>query len=91
MRCFGLSSRYPLFSAIQLHPTKPALWIMAASWEFEENANIVAARGDYMFPFICFRFLPKSVSQLRLTFASALHSFDATRSSTKSWASAALA
>lgn len=30
--------------AIQLHPTKPALWIMAASWEFEENANIVAAR-----------------------------------------------
>ncbi|GAB5585659.1 U3 snoRNP protein [Umbelopsis nana] len=30
--------------AIQLHPTKAPLWIMAASWEFEENANIVAAR-----------------------------------------------
>jgi hypothetical protein len=35
-----------LFSAIQLHPTKAPLWIMAASWEFEENANIVAARGE---------------------------------------------
>ncbi|CAM0143018.1 U3 snoRNP protein [Umbelopsis sp. WA50703] len=30
--------------AIQLHPRKAPLWIMAASWEFEENANIVAAR-----------------------------------------------
>lgn len=34
-----------LLSAIQLHPRKAPLWIMAASWEFEENANIVAARG----------------------------------------------
>ncbi|CAG8461335.1 10171_t:CDS:10 [Ambispora gerdemannii] len=30
--------------AIQLHPTKPELWILAAKWEFESNANIVAAR-----------------------------------------------
>ncbi|KAL1920616.1 uncharacterized protein VTP21DRAFT_993 [Calcarisporiella thermophila] len=30
--------------AIQLHPSKTSLWILAASWEFEENANIVAAR-----------------------------------------------
>ncbi|KAF7731784.1 U3 snoRNP protein [Apophysomyces ossiformis] len=30
--------------ALQLHPTKAPLWIMAASWEYEENANIGAAR-----------------------------------------------
>ncbi|KAF9179363.1 U3 snoRNP protein [Haplosporangium sp. Z 11] len=30
--------------AIQLHPTNEKLWILAAAWEWEENANIVAAR-----------------------------------------------
>ncbi|KAG0348325.1 U3 snoRNP protein [Podila minutissima] len=30
--------------AIQLHPTNEKVWIMAAAWEWEENANIVAAR-----------------------------------------------
>ncbi|KAI8371436.1 U3 small nucleolar RNA-associated protein 6-domain-containing protein [Radiomyces spectabilis] len=30
--------------AIQLHPTKAPLWIMAASWEYEGNANMAAAR-----------------------------------------------
>ncbi|KAG0343041.1 U3 snoRNP protein [Podila humilis] len=30
--------------AIQLHPTNGKIWIMAAAWEWEENANIVAAR-----------------------------------------------
>ncbi|ORX93777.1 hypothetical protein K493DRAFT_284390 [Basidiobolus meristosporus CBS 931.73] len=30
--------------AIQLHPAKPSLWIMAASWEFEDNLNTTAAR-----------------------------------------------
>ncbi|KAG0170590.1 U3 snoRNP protein [Apophysomyces sp. BC1034] len=30
--------------ALQLHPAKAPLWIMAASWEYEENANIGAAR-----------------------------------------------
>ncbi|KAI9593863.1 hypothetical protein BDF19DRAFT_447127 [Syncephalis fuscata] len=31
--------------ALQLHPTKPSLWIYAAAWEFEENGSIVAARA----------------------------------------------
>ncbi|KAG9296416.1 hypothetical protein G9A89_015008 [Geosiphon pyriformis] len=31
-------------SALQLHPTKPPLWILAAQWEFERNTNIIAAR-----------------------------------------------
>lgn len=31
--------------AIQLHPMNEKVWIMAAAWEWEENANIVAARG----------------------------------------------
>ncbi|KAJ3344310.1 U3 snoRNP protein [Gonapodya sp. JEL0774] len=31
--------------AIQLHPTKPTFWILAASWEFEQNLNIAAARA----------------------------------------------
>jgi len=31
--------------AIQLHPTNEKMWILAAAWEWEENANIVAARG----------------------------------------------
>lgn len=31
--------------AIQLHPTNEKLWILAAAWEWEENANVVAARG----------------------------------------------
>ncbi|KAF9429964.1 U3 snoRNP protein [Podila epigama] len=30
--------------AIQLHPMNEKLWILAASWEWEQNANIVAAR-----------------------------------------------
>ncbi|KAI1319436.1 U3 snoRNP protein [Mortierella claussenii] len=30
--------------AIQLHPTNEKMWILAAAWEWEENANIVAAR-----------------------------------------------
>ncbi|KAI9010502.1 U3 small nucleolar RNA-associated protein 6-domain-containing protein [Phycomyces nitens] len=30
--------------AIQFHPTKATLWILAASWEYENNANIGAAR-----------------------------------------------
>ncbi|KAI8333464.1 U3 small nucleolar RNA-associated protein 6-domain-containing protein [Chlamydoabsidia padenii] len=30
--------------ALQFHPTKPSLWILAASWEFEENANMAASR-----------------------------------------------
>jgi U3 small nucleolar RNA-associated protein 6 len=30
---------------LQLHPAKPQLWIYVAAWEFEENGNIVAARG----------------------------------------------
>ncbi|KAJ3037010.1 U3 snoRNP protein [Rhizophlyctis rosea] len=30
--------------AIQLHPTKPMFWIMAAAWEFEENGNMNSAR-----------------------------------------------
>lgn len=31
--------------AIQIHPTNEKIWILAAAWEWEENANIVAARG----------------------------------------------
>ncbi|KAI9488103.1 U3 small nucleolar RNA-associated protein 6-domain-containing protein [Zychaea mexicana] len=31
-------------SALQYHPRKPELWILAASWEFEDNANPAAAR-----------------------------------------------
>ncbi|CAJ0747808.1 13805_t:CDS:10 [Entrophospora sp. SA101] len=31
-------------SAVQTHPTKPIFWILAAKWEFEENANISASR-----------------------------------------------
>ncbi|KAI9317650.1 U3 small nucleolar RNA-associated protein 6-domain-containing protein [Dichotomocladium elegans] len=31
-------------NALQLHPRKPVLWIMAASWEFQQNANPAAAR-----------------------------------------------
>jgi len=30
---------------IQLHPMNEKMWILAAAWEWEENANIVAARG----------------------------------------------
>ncbi|KAI8082717.1 U3 small nucleolar RNA-associated protein 6-domain-containing protein [Halteromyces radiatus] len=30
--------------AIQFHPNKPSLWILASSWEFEDNANMGAAR-----------------------------------------------
>ncbi|CAO3598440.1 unnamed protein product [Absidia cylindrospora] len=30
--------------ALQFHPTKPSLWVLAASWEYEENANMSAAR-----------------------------------------------
>ncbi|KAI9090162.1 U3 small nucleolar RNA-associated protein 6-domain-containing protein, partial [Phlyctochytrium arcticum] len=30
--------------AIQLHPTKPVFWIMAAKWEFEKNNNVAAGR-----------------------------------------------
>ncbi|KAF9962103.1 U3 snoRNP protein [Modicella reniformis] len=30
--------------AIQLHPMNEKMWILAAAWEWEENANIVAAR-----------------------------------------------
>ncbi|KAJ8331623.1 U3 snoRNP protein [Batrachochytrium dendrobatidis] len=30
--------------AIQLHPTKPIFWILAATWEFEENSDIASAR-----------------------------------------------
>ncbi|KAJ3032734.1 U3 snoRNP protein, partial [Rhizophlyctis rosea] len=30
--------------AIQLHPTKPIFWIMAAAWEFDENGNMNSAR-----------------------------------------------
>ncbi|KAG0048132.1 U3 snoRNP protein [Gryganskiella cystojenkinii] len=29
---------------LQLHPMNAKLWILAAAWEWEENANIVAAR-----------------------------------------------
>ncbi|KAF0520632.1 U3 small nucleolar RNA-associated protein 6 [Gigaspora margarita] len=32
-------------SALQLHPTKPLFWILAAKWEFETNANITASRA----------------------------------------------
>lgn len=35
--------------AIQLHPTNEKMWILAAAWEWEENANIVAARGKTLF------------------------------------------
>lgn len=34
-----------LSSALQIHPTKALLWIMASSWEFEHNANPASARG----------------------------------------------
>ncbi|KAH6596718.1 hypothetical protein BASA61_003412 [Batrachochytrium salamandrivorans] len=30
--------------AIQLHPTKPIFWILAATWEFEENSDVESAR-----------------------------------------------
>ena len=30
--------------AIQLHPTNPAFWILAACWEYEENSNMKSAR-----------------------------------------------
>jgi U3 small nucleolar RNA-associated protein 6 len=33
-----------VFRAIQLHPTKPSVWILASKWEFEDNANIGSAR-----------------------------------------------
>ena len=31
--------------AIQLHPTKPLIWIMAAKWEWETNGNIAGSRS----------------------------------------------
>ncbi|CDH56617.1 u3 small nucleolar rna-associated protein 6homolog [Lichtheimia corymbifera JMRC:FSU:9682] len=31
-------------NALQIHPTKALLWIMASSWEFEHNANPASAR-----------------------------------------------
>eukprot|EP00898_Chlorokybus_atmophyticus_P002219 jgi/Chlat1/2999/Chrsp2S04709 len=31
--------------ALRLHPTVPGLWVYAAQWEFEHNANIKAARA----------------------------------------------
>ncbi|KAL6059850.1 U3 snoRNP protein [Balamuthia mandrillaris] len=31
--------------ALRAHPTSEGLWIMAASWEFEHNSNIIAARA----------------------------------------------
>ena len=34
-----------LTRALQLHPTCAALWTYAAAWEFEQNANAVAARA----------------------------------------------
>ena len=33
-----------MYRAIQLHPTKPSVWIRAAKWEFEDNSNIGSAR-----------------------------------------------
>lgn len=31
--------------ALQIHPTEPGLWVYAAAWEFEHNANPAAARA----------------------------------------------
>lgn len=31
--------------ALQIHPDEPGLWIYAAAWEFEHNANAAAARA----------------------------------------------
>eukprot|EP00842_Homolaphlyctis_polyrhiza_P000334 jgi/Hompol1/1300/HPOL_004631-RA len=33
-------------NAIQLHPTKPTFWVLAASWELEVKGDISAARGN---------------------------------------------
>ncbi|KAJ3414189.1 pheromone processing endoprotease [Chytridiales sp. JEL 0842] len=30
--------------AIQLHPTKPSVWLMAAKWEYEDNSDMTSAR-----------------------------------------------
>jgi len=32
--------------ALQLHPANEGLWIMTASWEFNHNQNMQAARGN---------------------------------------------
>jgi len=32
------------FSALSLHPNAASLWLKAAAWEYERNANIAAAR-----------------------------------------------
>lgn len=34
-----------LAQAVQLHPTCSALWVQAAAWEFDHNANAAAARA----------------------------------------------
>nr|GMD85995.1 U3 small nucleolar RNA-associated protein 6 homolog [Ipomoea batatas] len=34
-----------LVDAIRMHPTVPGLWIYAASWEFDQNLNVAAARA----------------------------------------------
>ncbi|MCO5593979.1 hypothetical protein L7F22_047998 [Adiantum nelumboides] len=34
-----------LTKVLRLHPTVPGIWIYASAWEFEQNANIVAARS----------------------------------------------
>lgn len=41
----GKKASAVLARALQLHPTSPALWARSAAWEFERNANAVAARA----------------------------------------------
>jgi U3 small nucleolar RNA-associated protein 6 len=41
----GRQASKVLARAVQLHPTCSALWVQAAAWEFDHNANAAAARA----------------------------------------------
>ena len=47
--CPLLSLSLSLTSALQFHPLDARLWILAASFEYEHNNNMVAARGMRLF------------------------------------------
>jgi hypothetical protein len=40
------------YRALQFHPRNEGLWIMAASWEFDQNSNATSARGTTIYVFM---------------------------------------
>ena len=37
-----------LLRALKLHPLSVDIWLKAAFWEYEQNHNVNAARGNYI-------------------------------------------